>query len=102
MHSEILPDERKETEATFWNRAEAHFRSLGIILKGVMTDNGSCYKSHMFNHALEATSIKHVYTRPYWPQTNGKIERFDRTLADELEYAKTYESERQRLDGYPA
>ena len=99
-YSEILADERKETAAGFWVRANAFFNSVGITVTAVMTDNGACYRSHDFAAALGG--IKHVWTRPYRPQTNGKVERFNRTLAQEWAYAKTYLSDEARAAEYPA
>jgi transposase InsO family protein len=98
-YSEILADEKKETAAAFWVRANAFFESVGITVNAVMTDNGSCYRSHAFAAALG--DIKHVWTRPYRPQTNGKVERFNRTLAQEWAYAKTYLSDEARAAEYP-
>ena len=63
-----------------------------------MTDNGSCYRSRFFNDALG--DIKHKFTRPYRPQTNGKIERFPRTLAAEWAYARHYSSDHARADTF--
>lgn len=100
VYSEILSDERKHTAAGFWHRAQAFYASLGITVQRVMTDNGSCYRSKTFNTAL-GKSVKHKYTRPYRPQTNGKIERFHRTLADEWAYARHYDSDQERADTYP-
>ncbi len=80
-YSEVLNDELKETAAAFWARANAWFAECGITVRKVLTDNGSCYRSHAFAEALG--SIQHRRTRPYRPQTNGKVERFHRTLADE-------------------
>lgn len=99
VYSEILDDERKETAAGFWHRANAYFASLGITVLRVLTDNGSCYRSHLFNDAL-GKRIKHKYTRPYRPQTNGKIERFHRTLAFEWAYARHYGSDAARAVTY--
>ncbi|WP_213817156.1 IS481 family transposase, partial [Glaciihabitans sp. dw_435] len=90
-YSEILGDEKKETAAAFWGRANAFFHGLGITVKRVITDNGSCYRSRTFAEAL-GPNITHKYTRPYRPQTNGKVERFNRTLAQEWAYAHTYTS----------
>lgn len=68
-YSEILDDERKETAAGFWQRANAFFAAAGITVTAVMTDNGSCYRSRTFATALG--TIRHRFTRPYRPQTNG-------------------------------
>lgn len=91
VYSEILGDERKETAAGFWERARQFFTEAGFEVTEVMTDNGSCYRSHVFAAAL-GDDVKHRWTRPYRPQTNGKVERFNRTLAAEWAYATTYVS----------
>ena len=88
VYSEILDDERKQTAAGFLQRANAFFKDLGIILQAVMTDNGACYRSRAFNQVLSAAGIKHRYTRPYRPQTNGNIERFHCTLTQKRAYAR--------------
>jgi transposase InsO family protein len=75
-YTEILPDERKETAVAFWRRAQAFFAAAGITVAGVLTDNGSCYKSRLWRDTLAAAGIVHKRTRPYRPQTNGKVERF--------------------------
>jgi len=98
-YSELLSDERKETAAAFWHRANAWFSECGIIVGKVLTDNGSCYRSHAFKDAL--ADIEHRRTRPYRPQTNGKVERFHRTLADEWAYARLYTSDTARCDQFP-
>lgn len=99
-YSEIHADERKETAAAFWARANAFFALAGITVTAVMTDNGSCYRSRAFAAALDG--VKHRRTRPYRPQTNGKVERFNRTLASEWAYATTYPSDQARADTYDA
>lgn len=101
VYSEILTDEKKETAAAFWERANAFYVGLGITVARVMTDNGSCYRSNLFNDALGDT-IKHKYTKPYRPQTNGKIERFHRTLVFEWAYAHHYDSDAARAATYQA
>lgn len=101
VYSELLDDERKDTAAEFWERANAFYAGHGITVQRVMTDNGSCYRSKLFNDAL-GDDVKHKYTRPYRPQTNGKIERFHRTLADEWAYARHYDSDQQRAASYTA
>jgi transposase InsO family protein len=99
-YTEILPDERKDTAAAFWTRAAAYFAGCGITVKRVLTDNGSCYRSKTFAAAL-GEKITHKRTRPYRPQTNGKVERFNRTLLDEWAYATTYHTDQQRIDAFP-
>jgi len=99
-YTEILADERKETAASFWTRANAYFESCGITVERVMTDNGSCYRSHAFKDAL-GEQIQHKRTRPYRPQTNGKVERYNRTMLDEWAYAKPYASEAERVAAFP-
>jgi transposase InsO family protein len=98
-YSELLADERKETAAAFWIRANAWFNECGFTVRNVLTDNGSCYRSHKFRDALG--EIKHRRTRPYRPQTNGKVERFHRTLADEWAYARLYRSDAERCEEFP-
>lgn len=98
-YSERLPDERKETAAAFWERARAFFTAAGINVTAVMTDNGACYRSHLFAAAL-GEGVKHQRTRPFRPQTNGKVERFNRTLAAEWAYARPYASEAERDTAY--
>jgi transposase InsO family protein len=98
-YSEQLTDERKETAAAFWTRARAFFADAGISVRAVMTDNGSCYRSHDFANALGGT-VKHRRTRPYRPQTNGKVERFNRTILAEWAYARTYLSDAARATTY--
>lgn len=98
-YSEILTDEKKDTAAGFWQRAREFFDGHGITVLRVLTDNGSCYRSHAFAQAL-GPGIKHKFTRPYRPQTNGKVERFNRTLATEWAYAKPYKSEEARIADY--
>ena len=70
-YSEELTDEKKETAAGFWVRARQHFADAGFEVKAVMTDNGACYRSRDFAAALG--DARHIRTRPYRPQTNGKV-----------------------------
>ncbi len=100
-YTEILEDEKKETAAGFWDRANEAFNAVGITVKRVLTDNGSCYRSHAFKDAL-GPDIKHKRTRPYRPQTNGKVERFNRTMLEEWAYSQPYTSEAQRVAAFPA
>lgn len=98
VYSEILDDEKGATAAEFWTRANAFYASHGITVRRVLSDNGSCYRSRLFETALGETV--HKFTRPYRPQTNGKIERFHRTLAFEWAYAHHYASETARAETY--
>jgi transposase InsO family protein len=79
-YAEVLGDEQGKTAAGFLKRAVAFYRRHGITVKAVMTDNGSCYRSTMHALACKALRLKHQRTRPYRPQTNGKAERFIRTM----------------------
>ncbi|PWJ24855.1 transposase IS481 family protein [Branchiibius hedensis] len=99
-YSEILADEKKETATAFMQRAVAHFAQVGITTDRVMTDNGSCYRSHLFRNMLQDHGITHKRTRPYTPKTNGKVERFNRTLTEEWAYARPYTSETERAAAY--
>jgi transposase InsO family protein len=101
-YTEILTDEKKQTAVGFWARANAYFTSCGITVKRVLTDNGSCYRSRDFADALHASQIAHKRTRPYRPQTNGKVERFNRTMLEEWAYARSYNSEAERAAAFPA
>ncbi|MFJ3170651.1 IS481 family transposase [Streptomyces roseus] len=95
-YSEVLANERQETAAGFWQRANAFFAAHGITVQRVLTDNGSCYKSRLFTQTLAAAGIAHKKIRPYRPQTNGKVERFNRTLLDEWAYQRPYQSNAER------
>jgi transposase InsO family protein len=100
-YSEILTDEQGPTATGFWARAHAWFASCGIAVSAVLTDNGSCYRSHAFNDLLANQNIRHRWTRPYRPQTNGKVERFNRTLLTEWAYARPYASDSARAAALP-
>ena len=90
-YSEVLTDERGETCAEFWDRADQFFAEHGITVEAVLTDNARNYTiGHAFQHAL--TGIDHRRIRPHRPQTNGKVERFNRTLLDEWAYVRVYRS----------
>ena len=101
-YSEELTDEKKETAAGFWVRARQHFADAGFEVKAVMTDNGSAYRSHAWRHACNDLGIRPKFTRPRRPQTNGKIERFHRTLADGWAHSRHYRSESARRAALPA
>ena len=89
-YAEVLADETKETTAGFLQRAVRYFGRRGIRICRVMTDNGSAYRSHVFAAVLAHHQLRHLRTRPYTPRTNGKAERFIRTLLAEWAYAQAY------------
>jgi transposase InsO family protein len=93
---EILADERKETCAGFLRRATQWYETRGVRIERVMTDNGSGYVSRFFGATCESLGARHLRTRPYRPQTNGKAERFIQTLLREWAYARPYRSARAR------
>ena len=101
-YTEILTDEQGITAAAFWTRASAYFASCGITVSRVLTDNGACYRSRAFAGALATSAAVHKRTRPYRPQTNGKVERYNRTMLEEWAYARPYTSERQRVTAFAA
>ena len=100
VFSEILNDEQADTAADFWRRAHRWFTNQGITVERCLTDNGSCYRSRLWAQALAETKVAHKRTRPYRPQTNGKVERFHRILLEEWAYIRPWTSERQRHLAY--
>jgi transposase InsO family protein len=95
-YSEALDDEKTVTVIAFWLRAMAFFAAHGIAIEAVLTDNGSPYRSRDFGAACAAAGVRHKRTRPYRPQTNGKVERFNRTLLDEWAYVRVYRTNHAR------
>jgi transposase InsO family protein len=95
-YSEVLSNEQGTTAAAFWARATKFFANHGITVERVLTDNGPCYRSKTFNTAL--AGAQHTFTRPYRPATNGKVERFNRTLQAEWAYAQAWTSDNQRTN----
>ncbi len=93
---EAHDDETAATTAGFLQRAIGWFSDRGVVVDAVMTDNGSAYRSRHVADVLTQRRIAHWFTRPYRPQTNGKVERFIRTLLDECAYARVYHSETAR------
>jgi transposase InsO family protein len=98
-YSEALTDERAVTAIGFWRRAQAWLAARGIPVEVVQTDNGSCYKAHVFRAAVEATGAQHHRLPPRRPAWNGKVERFNRTLLDEWAYKRLWRSEAARAKG---
>ncbi|WP_460754668.1 IS481 family transposase [Myceligenerans cantabricum] len=101
-YAEICPDEKGATAVSVLERAVAWFAERGVAVERVLSDNGSAYRSHLWRDACADLGIKHKRTRPYRPQTNGKIERFHRTLAHGWAYARFYTSETERRAALPA
>ena len=98
---EAHDNEQAITLASFWQRALDWFVDKGMTIEEVLTDNGSNFRSRLFADQLRCQGIKHRRTRPYRPQTNGKVERFNRTMTDEFLHNRRFRSEnerRRRLD----
>jgi transposase InsO family protein len=95
-YAEVLLDERASTAAAFLRRAVAFFARYGIHVERVLTDNGSAYRATMHAIACRRLGIKHLRTRPHRPQTNGKAERFIRTLINGWAYGAIYGSSQER------
>ena len=95
-YGEVLPSERKEDVTAFLLRVVAFFERQGVKISRLMTDNGSGYRSKLFARTLEALGIRHLFTRPYTPRTNGKVERFIRTSIEEWAYARAYRRSKDR------
>jgi transposase InsO family protein len=87
----IMPDESKHSAIAFLRTAAEYFRSLGIEAQAIMSDNGACYVSKLFAQSRQALGLRHLFTRPYTPRTNGKAERFIQTSLREWAYARTYQ-----------
>lgn len=100
-YAEICTDEKAATAVGVLQRAVAWFCDHGVTVERVLSDNGSAYKSYAWRDACLALGITPKRTRPYRPQTNGKIERFHRTLADGWAYARFYDSTSQRDTALP-
>jgi transposase InsO family protein len=101
-YAEVLDDETAATCAAFIRRAGAFFAEHGVQVERVLTDNGPGYRSHVFRRAVAELGAVARRTRPYRPQTNGKVERFNRTLLEEWAYVRPYTSEQERLSLLPA
>jgi len=93
---EVLNDEKGQTAAGFLRRAVAFFRRYGIRVERVLTDNGACYRAFVHALACKTLGIKHLRTRPYRPRTNGKAERFIRTLTEGWAYGAVYRTSSER------
>jgi len=99
--SKIMPDEQKHSAVAFLKTTLAYFKSLGVTVARVMTDNGSCYRSKAFRDACRDLGVRHIRTKPYTPKTNGKAERFIQTALREWAYAQAYDTSDQRAGELP-
>jgi len=95
-YGEMLPDERGGTAAGFLRRTVRGLRRLGVRVAAVMTDNGSCYRSRRFAATCRRLGLRHLFTRPYTPRTNGKAERFIKTALLEWAYVRLYRHSEER------
>ena len=98
---EVLPDEKGSTAAAFLRRAVGWFRGMGIWVERVLSDNGSCYRSGVHAKACAELGMRHLFTRPYRPRTNGKVERFIQTLTNRWAYGAIYGSSAERTAALP-
>jgi transposase InsO family protein len=101
-YAEIHDDELGVTATAVLRRAVAWFADRGITTRRVLTDNGGCYRSRDWAAACTELGIAPKRTRPYRPQTNGKVERFNRTMTSEWAFAKLFTSETDRREAFPA
>jgi transposase InsO family protein len=101
-YAEIHHDETAVTAIGVLRRAVGWFAQRGVTVERVLSDNGSAYRSHAWRDACAELQIRHKRTRPYRPQTNGKIERFHRTMANEWAFARHYPNELTRRSALPA
>jgi len=101
-YAEIHDDETAITATAVLRRAVAWFAARGVTTQRVLSDNGACYRSNLWRQSCRELGISHRRTRPYRPQTNGKIERFHRTLAEGWAFKRFYNSEAARRAALPA
>jgi transposase InsO family protein len=98
---EVLPDEKGATAAGFLRRAASWFKGMGIEVERVLSDNGACYRSEVHARACAELEMRHLFTRPYRPRTNGKAERFIQTLTNRWAYGAIYGSSAERTAALP-
>jgi transposase InsO family protein len=89
------------TAAAFLRRAIAWFRGMGVVVERVLSDNGACYRSRAHARACGELALRHLFTRPYRPRTNGKAERFIQTLTNRWAYGAIYGSSAERTAALP-
>jgi len=94
--ADVAPNENGDTATALFRATVKHYRSRGVRVQRVMTDNGPAYRSTDFKTACQELGIRHLRTKPYTPRTNGKAERFIQTALREWAYASAYRSSAQR------
>jgi transposase InsO family protein len=95
-YSQLLPNQQASTAIAFLKGAVAFYAQHGIRIRGLLTDNGSCYRSHEFRRCCEQLDIRHRFTRPYTPRTNGKAERFIQTALREWARVRFWSNSQER------
>ena len=100
-YAEVLGDEQGQTAAAFLRRATAWFASMGVTVERVLSDNGACYRSKTHAEACSELGLRHLFTRPYRPRTNGKAERFIQTLTNRWAYGAIYSNSADRTAALP-
>jgi len=100
--TQVHPDEKAVSAVAHLKAAVTWYASMGVCVARVMTENGSCYKSHAFKAACAELGVRHIRTKPYTPKTNGKAERFIQTALREWAYARAYQTSDQRAADLPA
>jgi transposase InsO family protein len=99
---QMYDDERKDSAVAFLKAAVAHYAALGVKIRRLLTDNGPAYRSRLFARTCQALGIRHTFTRPYRPQTNGKAERFIQTCLREWAYGRVWRNSAERTAWLPA
>jgi transposase InsO family protein len=100
-YAQVLPDEQGDSAAAFLRAAVAYYAALGVVISELLTDNGSCYRSRQFAQCCRDLGLRHHFTRPYTPRTNGKAERFVQTALREWAYARAYTRSSYRIAELP-
>jgi transposase InsO family protein len=98
---EVLADEKGATAAAFLRRAVAWLEGMGVTVERVLSDNGACYRSEVHARTCTELGMRHLFTRPYRPRTNGKAERFIQTLTNRWAYGAIYGSSAERTAALP-
>jgi len=100
-YAEVLPNERGPTAAGFLRRAVKWFATFGVKVERIMSDNGACYRSNTHAATCRELGMRHLFTRPYRPRTNGKAERFIQTLTNRWAYGAVYSTSAERTAALP-